>query len=456
MSTDPTEVLRVRLAARLSRLWSSPVSVTGLRRLSGGASRETWAFDAECSEAGPPRPLILRCDAPHDPRPGDMAREVCALTAARTAGVPVPEVIDAAAADGVLGRGYMIMRRIEGEALPRRLLRDPQFAQIRPGAAAELGRIAARIHTIPLGAVPELSVEDPLDSLTRTYAALNDPRPAIELGLRQLRQSRPAPQPPTVVHGDLRNGNILMTPGAVTAILDWELAHIGEPLEDLGWLCTKAWRFGTELPVGGFGSRTELLDGYSEVAGWRPTEQALRWWELYGTVRWAVLCRKQAEKYLSGADPSIELAVLGWKVREQEFDILLALGLAVPAKTEPTLPRAAPCREHPTVDQLLGSVSELLTDSTTRSTDARTRYLSQVAVRALSIARRELLLDTAHSALSAQRLARLGVGNATELALAVRNGSLDDRWDEVCTTITADVIDRVTVSEPRHLTCPAR
>src|SRR5690606_35893920 len=144
----------------------------------------------------------------------------------------------------------------------------------------------------------------------------------------------------TVVHGDFRNGNLMIDENGVTGVLDWELTHLGDPAEDLGWLCVKAWRFGSPHPVGGFGPREDLLAGYAAAGGTPPTPEELRWWEVFGTLRWTILCRLQAERFLSGADRSIEYAVLGRRVCEQEFDLLLALGLAEPVTLEDPLETA--------------------------------------------------------------------------------------------------------------------
>ena len=198
--------------------------------------------------------------------------------------------------------------------------------------AYDLGGILARLHTMaPVLGLPD---GDPLTDITALHESFNEPRPAIEVALRWLAAHRPAPSGRrAVVHGDFRNGNLMITPSGVSGVLDWELAHRGDPVEDLGWLCVKAWRFGSLAPVGGFGSREDLLEGYAAAGGVPPTSRELRWWEVYGTLRWAVLGRHQAERYLSGSEPNIEYAALGRKVCEQEHDLFLALGLTAPAPT---------------------------------------------------------------------------------------------------------------------------
>jgi len=161
---------------------------------------------------------------------------------------------------------------------------------------------------------------DALGQVTGLYEAFAEPRPALEIGLRWLAGHRPAPAADALVHGDFRTGNLMIGADGLHGVLDWELAHRGDPRQDLGWLCTKAWRFGSASPVGGFGARADLMAGYAAGGGTPPDEETQRWWELYGTVRWALLCRRQAERYLAEDEPSIELAVLGRRVGRQPED----------------------------------------------------------------------------------------------------------------------------------------
>jgi aminoglycoside phosphotransferase (APT) family kinase protein len=433
--------LEVALAERLG------ASITGLRRLSGGASRETWSFDA----GG--RALILRRDPPASPDPAAMAREAALLVSAADAGVPVPHL--AGNGDDLAGTPYLIMERLEGETIPRRLLRDDRFAAARPGLARELGGILARLHT--MSPVPGLPDADPLAALTAMYSTF-EMRPAVELALRWLDEHRPASSGRrTVVHGDFRNGNLMIDPGGVTGVLDWELTHLGDPAEDLGWLCVKAWRFGSPHPAGGFGSREDLLAGYAEAGGTPPTAEELRWWEVYGTLRWTILCRHQAERYLSGADRSIEYAVLGRRVCEQEHDLLLALGMTEPATVQDPLETAGtpatPPHDPPGAFELIEAVDAFLREA--EQPDDRLRFHARVAAAALRIARRELLVSESHGAAHRDRLKNLGCETDTDLARAVREGALDDRMDEVVAAVRASVTDKLTVANPRHLSLPA-
>ncbi|GAA4055355.1 hypothetical protein GCM10022214_03170 [Actinomadura miaoliensis] len=427
--------------------------VTGLRRLSGGASRETWAFEADG------RALILRRDPPSAPDPsalnaGDMAREAALLAAAAEAGVPVPRL--AGHGDALLGTPYLIMERLDGETIPRRLLRDDRFAEVRPRLARELGGILARIHTIPPDRIPGLPSGDPLAELAAHYRAFEEPRPAVELALRWLDEHRPPSSGRrSLVHGDFRNGNLMIDESGVRGVLDWELAHAGDPAEDLGWLCVKAWRFGSPLPAGGFGTREDLLDGYAAAGGVPPTPRELHWWEVYGTLRWTILCRHQAERFLSGSDPSIEYAVLGRKVCEQEHDLLLALGLtepeevADPLDASGTAPERSAPHDRPSAHALIDAVTGFLLSA--EQPDDRLRFHARVAAGALRIARRELLLADGHRVAHRDRLRALGCADDAALAAAVRDGTLDGRMDEVVAAVRASVRDKLTVANPAYL-----
>ncbi|MFC5752307.1 phosphotransferase family protein [Actinomadura rugatobispora] len=443
------------IAAALAALPALAAEVTGLRRLSGGASRETWAFDA----GG--RALVLRRDPPASPDPAAMAREAALLAAAAAAGVPVPRLVDHG--PDLLGPPYLIMERLDGETIPRRLLRDARFAGVRSRLARELGAILARLHTIPPGAVPGLPDGDPLEEIAARYDGFAEPRPAVELALRWLDRHRPEPSARrSVVHGDFRNGNLMVGEPGVRGVLDWELAHAGDPAEDLGWLCVKAWRFGAPDPVGGFGPREALLEGYAAAGGTPPAPGALRWWEVFGTLRWTVLCRHQAERFLDGSDPSVEYAVLGRKVCEQEHDLLLALGLTSPVTVPDPLDgdgaaagaRAASVpHDRPGAAALIDAAAAFLDGA--EQPDERLRFHARVAASALRVARRELLLGDAHWVAHRERLRALGCADDADLALAIRTGRLDGRMEEVVAAVRASVVDKLTVANPRHLSLPA-
>jgi aminoglycoside phosphotransferase (APT) family kinase protein len=300
------------------------VQVRDLRPLTGGASRETWSFDAALSEHDV-RPLILRRSAPGGLQRDPLSREALAIQAAAGAGVPEPAILAYSDESEDLDAPYVIMERVAGETLARRILRDDAFLAVRPRLAEQCGEILARIHSIPPEQVPGLQPEDVLADVRATLGSFVDASPALELGLRWLQGHRPAAGEEVLLHGDFRNGNLVVGSDGIRAVLDWELAHRGDPMQDLGYLCVRAWRFGGDSPVGGFGEYEDLFRGYERVSGRQVDREAVRWWELFGTVWWGAGCMRQAWRHLSGAERSVELAAIGRRVREQEYDVMVLL-----------------------------------------------------------------------------------------------------------------------------------
>lgn len=314
------------------------VRITNLERLAGGASRLLWSFDCEIEAPGSqPRrmELVLRQDPPRRIAPGVMELEFALLGAAARQGVPVPAVHWGVGGNEVLGAPFFAMDRIAGDAIPRRLLRDEAYASTRKGLTAELGANLARIHAIKTD-LPELK-----DRLTRPEAGLSpalaeierlstgyrqiavEPHPVLDLADRWLRKIAPEPSRLMLCHGDYRVGNVMFDETGLVAVLDWELAHVGDPIEDLGWLCVKAWRFGNDsLAVGGVGTREELVAAYEGAGGVPVDRDALRFWEACGNFKLALVFITQARAYLDGSHSTVELASLGRRTAEPEAELL--------------------------------------------------------------------------------------------------------------------------------------
>jgi aminoglycoside phosphotransferase (APT) family kinase protein len=229
----------------------------------------------------------------------------------------------------LLGTGF-IMARVEGETIPRKILRDDEFAAARPKLARQFGEILAGIHGLPLPQLPELrrmTAASEIAELARDYHSFNWPRPVFELALRWLKDHDPGPSARvTLVHGDFRHGNMIIGPDGVRAVLDWELAHLGDPMEDLGWVCVNSWRFGAiDKPVGGLGSREEFFAGYEAAGGERVDPERAKFWEVMGTLRWGVMCCGMMQRFRDGPDHSIERAMIGRRSSETEIDLLRLL-----------------------------------------------------------------------------------------------------------------------------------
>jgi aminoglycoside phosphotransferase (APT) family kinase protein len=303
--------------------------VTGAAKLSGGASQETWSFDILHPDGvfG----AILRRAPPGvgaaPSRAAGLAAEAQLMQLAHDAGLPSPRVLHVLQPQDGLGTGF-IMQRVEGETIARKILRDEKFAKARPLLARQLGKVAAGIHGLPLAKLPKLrqmTATMEIAELERDYRRFNWPRPVFELALRWLRDRDPGPsEEVTLLHGDFRHGNLIIGPDGVRAVLDWELAHTGDPMEDLGWVCVNSWRFGEiDKPVGGFGTREELFAGY-EAAGRRVDANRVKFWEVMGTLRWGVMCCGMMRRS-RGLEQSIERAMIGRRASETEIDLLRLL-----------------------------------------------------------------------------------------------------------------------------------
>jgi aminoglycoside phosphotransferase (APT) family kinase protein len=316
-----------RLAAICARHLGEPVTIDGLRRLSGGASRESWSFDA-VTESGARQGLVLRRDPGSTVGSTDRSTEYQLLQATAGAGVPVPTVRFLLEPDDDVGDGF-VMDRIEGETIPRRLLRDDEYATAREVIVGQLGTIAAQIHAVDVASLPKMAVLGPLEQIQQYRDLLDvmgEPHPAFELGLRWLEDRvgvTGTGSEPRLVHGDYRNGNFIVGPEGIRSVLDWELSHLGDPIEDLGWLCVKSWRFGVlDRPAGGFGSAEALLEAYAAAGGGEVSLEQLRYWETFGTLKWGVICEMQCHSHLQGLVRSVELAALGRRIAENEWDLL--------------------------------------------------------------------------------------------------------------------------------------
>lgn len=300
--------------------------VQNLRVLTGGASRQTWAFDGAID--GTERPLILRIGPPDEIHAG-MELEAAALTRAAATGAPVPHVLVAQDSATTLGNPFLVCDFVGGETIVRKIFRALDD-ESRASLLVQCADALAAIHRADPDGIG-LTASEPLDEWHAQLDEMGDTTATFEWAFRWLAANRPEPSPNVLVHGDFRMGNLIIDtdahPARLAAVLDWELTHAGEVYEDLAWFCIRAWRFGAPpaLGAGGLGGIEDFLRAYENASGLTLDRSAMRWWLVLSTLRWGVICRYQAERHLSGLTRSVELAAIGRRVHETEFDLLTLL-----------------------------------------------------------------------------------------------------------------------------------
>jgi aminoglycoside phosphotransferase (APT) family kinase protein len=315
MIAEMREALQPHLAAILGRdaELSEPVL------LAGGASKEAWSVDADGE------PLLVRRAAGGviHTHTLSLADELATIEAAHAAGVRVPRPYGYI--PDLEGREAFVMERLEGETIGRRIVRSDELAAARDLLPGQMADELAKIHAIPPARVPFLA-ETRLERMVAELDEVGEPRPAIELGLWWLRENRPPMRDPVVVHGDFRIGNLVVDPRGLVGVLDWEFAHLDDPVRDLAFSLVRAWRFGVPgKRLGGVGAVEPYLDRYNELTGRQVTRRELDYWELAGNVGWAIGCLTQMQRHLTGKDRSIELATLGRLGAEVEYEIVRLL-----------------------------------------------------------------------------------------------------------------------------------
>jgi aminoglycoside phosphotransferase (APT) family kinase protein len=325
--------LQQRVDAMARQRLGAVGAVTDLQALTAGANKGTWSFCAPLKSGT--EAFILQRQAPSgapDPQAGpddwvphlDGTQEFQVMRAAQAADVPVPHVRHILQPHDGLGEGA-VTGLIEGETIPARVLRLPELAAARGHMAAQCGRILAAIHRVPLNNLPVLrdfGADETLALFERTIDAIGLPLPPLELALRWARERMPRSARRTLVHGDFRAGNFIVGPEGIRAVLDWEIAHVGNPMEDLGYLCMRTWRFGGAGPVAGFGAREDLFTAYEKASGLGVDREEARFWEVAGAMRWALGCVRRAHAWRHQSERKLEFAAVGRRIEEPVYDLL--------------------------------------------------------------------------------------------------------------------------------------
>lgn len=464
------------LATVLEREVPGCSELVSVEQLSGGASQETYRLTITQDDS--PVRLALRraprgeAGEPTEEHPG-LEVEAELIMLARSQGVPEPEIFYVLQDKDGLGDG-IIMEWLVGEALGSRIVRSPDLAEVRPKLAYECGEILGRIHQLELpetlrGRLTEVSPERFITLTWELYQSFNTPQPMIDYTARWLLENLPPAVEPRLVHNDFRNGNLMIDDNGVRAVLDWELAHLGDPMRDLGWLCVRSWRFGNhQKAVGGFGDQADLFAGYESVTGTPVNAEHVKFWEIFGSFWWAVHCLTMAETYRTGLSKSVERPGIARRSSECQVDCAnlifgsgqvprSALATESASAVEPGEPD-----EMPTITELLESVAAFLRTDVMGATEGRTKFLSRVAANSLDIAIRDLDLGPQNRANEQERIRALTLSPTREnanldltalrwkLARALRSESITLDHPGLAAHLRVSTANQLAVDQPKY------
>lgn len=317
------------LSAAVRRRFGDSAKVENIVVPTLGAINRTIIFD--CVVGSQRRRMVSREETYQDIcnpflRP---ARQFEVMRIVHAHGFPVPEPIFMYDDQDAMGEGF-VTEYVEGETMPKRILRDPAYSRARDRFAVEAGTLLASLHRLDTEQFAFLESEpdsiDPVAALRNRLDAYEESHPAIELGLRWLERNRPKRSRRVLVHGDFRLGNLMIGETSIRAVLDWECSHIGSGLEDIGWLCARSWRFGNiDRPVGGIADRATLYAAYADAGGERIDPEEARYWEIMGLVRWAIINVMQAYGHVHRGRRGVTFAAMGRNASLIEYELLMTM-----------------------------------------------------------------------------------------------------------------------------------
>jgi len=418
---------------------------------------ESWAFEAGGD------PLILR-RAPGGAQSKTgiggvpLAVEATLIETARNHGVTAPSVRHVFAPDTPIGAAY-VMTRLPGEALPQRLFKTPGLEHVLGALPERLAREMAAIHAIPLNAlpdgVPSAGAAELIDSYHAAYSAIGERRPVYELAFRWLRDHCPAAaDPPVLVHGDFRMGNLLIDEGGLTAVLDWEIAHLGDPHQDLAYICAPSWRFGRrDKPVGGIGEIAPFLAAYEAASDRTVDAERFQFWRVLTTLFWGSACMIMLGDWRSGTERSLERAAIGRRISEVEVDLLLLLADIEGVNAAPIAPLTIPPRDPQTgqtsLAEMITALSEWNDAHVTPSAQGRDRFQSRIAANLLGQLSHEAQMGRDFAFARRDRLKLLRLSPAM-LCAGLADGTLDWRTPDLFDHLRLSLLERLTIDQPTY------
>lgn len=455
--TNPQDMIEAGLTQFCQRHFAAQPEA--LKRLTGGANMEIWAFDC----AG--QNLILRRHpggiAPEDGQAGlSLNHEATIVHHAFEGGVRAPQVIGRLQEEDNLGTGF-VMARADGEALPYKLFKDPQYSDALPVFTQQCAEQLAKIHAMSADTLTQAGVPlrapttaENVANLRTLLSAMEVDIPVFNLALHWLEQNTPDDAPATFLHGDFRMGNLLLDGQGISAVLDWELAHIGDPAEDLAWLCMPSWRFGHyHQPVGGVGQIDDLLRGYHAASGTAIDRARFNFWLIYASLHWGIMTLRMTAIWRAGVDRSVERALIGTRASEVEIDLLMMLedeaGLRDPLDAAFALPQARPRGAEPEAFELLSAMSQWITENIIPRQTGSDLFNARVAGNTLSIIQRMSEYGPDFETHQKARLAQLGVDH-DGLCAAVLAGEMDLTTPHLLTHLRLQALERLSIHQPRY------
>lgn len=426
-----------------------------LRLLTGGANMELWAFDAGDA------PMVLRRFRngvqPEGTELGlPMEIEAKVLVAAQEAGVKAPDVIGVLKNSDELGPGY-VMSRMDGEALPNRLFRDPKYQTAIGSLTPQLGRELAKIHALKVDS-NLLDVKSPemlLQNTVEVYKSANYESPVIAMAFSWLRENLPSIETaPCLLHGDFRMGNLLIEEHGLSAVLDWELAHFGSPEKDIAWFCMPSWRFGRyDETAGGIGKIDDLISAYESESPRIIDRQALTWYLVFSSLSWGSMAIQMAYWWRKGDDRSLERILIGTRISEVEIDLLLMLedieGVQEKSKVDISVPNTAPFSGDVNATELIEAAIEYLSKDVVPTSDGAEKFKARIAANDLSIANRMVTLGPHYQACALQRLEAIGLPSA-ELTEQLKTGALDWKQSPILDHLRLNCLERLSMHQPKY------
>jgi len=427
-----------------------------IHRLTGGANMEIWSFD--CAGNG----FILR----RYPDGNVISFETESLTLNDEAeiirlvqahGVKAPQIDGILEPEDGLDIGF-VMERMPGEAKPHILFKNAQFAPALEKFVEEAAQELARIHAIDLADInvilPRQTAKESVNALRETLNKFDAELPIYHYALRWLEQNTPPETTPVLLHGDFRMGNLLLEKTGIAAVIDWELAHIGDPAEDLAWLCTPSWRFGRyDNPVAGIGQIEDLLSAYERAGGRSIEPERLRFWLVYSILRWGMMTLAMTEMWRQGLDKSLERALIGTRASEVEVDLLLLL--EEHAQTDQPLAyeyEIFSCdlpKGEIQMSELAGATTDWIKSELIPKETGRAQFNARIGAKTLSIIGRLAEFGPGFAKQREQRLSDIGFGNK-ELCEALYAGSVDLTTKGVLDHLRLSTIERLSIYQPRY------